>query len=846
MSSQKINVEIRIKPSTQNSIETTDTSLTIGTKTYHFHKIHLTTTQNQLFEGTKQLFDNFINGFNCTIIAYGQTGSGKTYTMGINHEDSTGIVPQALHYLFNQNIKLTCTFIEIYNEDVIDLLSDHKVPLSLRELNGDISIAGVTEMSIDTVQEGLDILHKGCMERTTKSTKMNLQSSRSHAIFTLFFTKNMNNKTSISKFSFVDLAGSERLKRTMCIGDRAKESISINSGLLSLGNVISALYKKQSHIPFRDSKLTRILQSCLNGYILMIACISSNHSDINETHNTLKYANRAASITTYQRKIEIDNSKFNIINLRKEIQKLKNENHILKERMSKCNNINIESIIKENRALKNRLESVEYIKGLKEKSEDLAQEVVKHPFVQNLINENSRLLKELSNYTNNDFKELKNETDIKREDNIIKDVKIIFENKKENTIKIQNNKEKNSCFSYDLNSSKDKDKINLNEQENFSFEKNKNILSEEKFDKEIQNLSVKKIEDNLSFKEQIIKEKEIDQNVYSFKNGIKNEQTFNNKKIRVSPDIKFENPLTNIHQTNVNKKVTFDIPIKKKNSLWTPRKEKIKLNIKLIDKQNSFPPQAMCLSNSSLIFSSNDNIIRKWTTNGIEPLFTDFNVKCFEPSDVLFYTTRMILKQFDSRSGIRPIQAYKNEVSCLKKHNYLIYTGHENGTLSCLDIRNNKVIYEKVHNGTIFSIEIIDDIVYTGSRDHSIKALKNNQINTLDPPHYDSISKLINYKNELVSVSRDCSLKRWNNSNIVKTVPNAHTTWIRSADVMDHCFVTGSVKGTLRFWDFCDNSVFCVGRYESHCKINFVNSIGKYVYVGGQREILLIESDYKT
>lgn len=389
---KNINVEIRIKPSLESSLEVTQNTLQVGTKKYHFNKIHITTTQKQLFDSSiKPLIDKFLECYNCTVLAYGQTGSGKTYTMGISHEDETGVVPNTLQYLFTKECFITCSFIEVYNEEVIDLLTEHKVPLNLREKHGDVIVAGVTEISISSSKEAIDILKKGCLERTTKSTKMNSQSSRSHAIFTIFNTVN----SVTSKFSFVDLAGSERLKRTLCTGDRAKESISINSGLLALGNVISSLYHKKVHIPFRDSKLTRILQSCLNGHVLMIACISSLHTDINETNNTLKYANRAASIEMkVKRNVEIDISKYEIIKLKKQVQILTQENQILKERIKKASHVNIEEIIKENRRLKKLIEKNDD-KDIN-RSEDLAQVIIKHPFVQNLINENEKLKNEIN------------------------------------------------------------------------------------------------------------------------------------------------------------------------------------------------------------------------------------------------------------------------------------------------------------------------------------------------------------------------------------------------------------------------------------------------------------------
>ena len=183
----------------------------------------------------------------------------------------------------------------------------------------------MTSKTVHSEEETISCLKNGAFNRTTASTNMNDQSSRSHAIFTLYIqqqrpakpsnpfhlqddpdspgpaptapTSSDDFETLTAKFHFVDLAGSERLKRTGATGDRAKEGISINCGLLSLGNVISALgdtSKKVSHVPYRDSKLTRLLQDSLGGNsrTQMIACVSPSDRDFMETLNTLKYANR--------------------------------------------------------------------------------------------------------------------------------------------------------------------------------------------------------------------------------------------------------------------------------------------------------------------------------------------------------------------------------------------------------------------------------------------------------------------------------------------------------------------------------------------------------------------------
>lgn len=235
-------------------------------------------------------------------------------------------------------------FMELYNEEIIDLLDPYnksKVYKIHEDTLGGICVSGCTTTPILGPNDALRCLQQGALARTTASTQMNAQSSRSHALFTLLIRRTRvmspeetgmdsgDLETLTSKFHFVDLAGSERLKRTGATGDRAREGISINCGLLSLGNVISALgdqSKKVSHVPYRDSKLTRLLQDSLGGnsQTLMIACISPSDRDFMETLNTLKYANRARNIKN-RVQVNQDQSSRQITTLRREIASLQME-----------------------------------------------------------------------------------------------------------------------------------------------------------------------------------------------------------------------------------------------------------------------------------------------------------------------------------------------------------------------------------------------------------------------------------------------------------------------------------------------------------------------------------------
>ncbi|KAJ1722463.1 hypothetical protein LPJ53_003103 [Coemansia erecta] len=294
-----------------------------GARTFTFDHVFSDASQPAVYAAVAPLLARFVEGYNVTVLAYGQTSSGKTYTMGtaaagpMDDEESTGVVPRALAWLFGwaqgRAVDVRVSFVEVYNDELIDLvaLTQHGgvgPPVLVRDDGrGGVRWVGVKEMPVDSAGAALALLAAGARARQTSSTQMNGQSSRSHAIYTVSLQQTRGAALHIaSKLHFVDLAGSERLKRTMAEGERKREGIKINSGLLALGNVISALAGSEqqqpgrglSHVPYRDSKLTHMLRDSLGGTALtmMIACVASDEANAAETLNTLKYAARARNI----------------------------------------------------------------------------------------------------------------------------------------------------------------------------------------------------------------------------------------------------------------------------------------------------------------------------------------------------------------------------------------------------------------------------------------------------------------------------------------------------------------------------------------------------------------------
>ncbi|XP_044733619.1 chromosome-associated kinesin KIF4-like [Chrysoperla carnea] len=277
-------------------------------------------SQEQFYnQAVKHMVCNLFKGYNVTVLAYGQTGSGKTHTMGTTYthnEEQMGVIQRAINDIFAEiatnteyNFEVTVSFMELYQELLYDLLAERPRDQSIvdirEDIHGGIRIAGLTELTVTSAKETGEYLRLGSQLRVTGATAMNTHSSRSHAIITIAIQQQNKINTEIattSKFHLVDLAGSERPKKTKATGERFREGIKINQGLLALGNVISALgdenQKLHSYISYRDSKLTRLLQDSLGGnsITLMIACVSPASYNVDETLSTLRYADRARKI----------------------------------------------------------------------------------------------------------------------------------------------------------------------------------------------------------------------------------------------------------------------------------------------------------------------------------------------------------------------------------------------------------------------------------------------------------------------------------------------------------------------------------------------------------------------
>lgn len=396
---ENVKVFIRVRPlkdnekesNSRNVIKLEQNLITLKAarieKTFQFSKIFdECSTQMDLYRSVAvPIVEKVLKGYNGTIFAYGQSGTGKTYTMigDIENADKKGIVPNIFTHIFAQisvanndiSYTVTVTFLEIYNEEVRDLLSDDPTKkLKVHEKPGlgvyVKDLLGFTVTSLDGIME---ILTRGDINRVTGATKINDVSSRSHAIFTVLIeTKDkMKNKSTYGKLNLVDLAGSERVNKTLATGDRLREAGKINLSLSVLGNVISALVDgKSTHIPYRNSKLTRLLQDSLGGNSLtaMIAAISPCFTDTEETLYTLMYADRVRHIKNHvtlniEKQSLIDTFEGKIAELKLQLEALitcGKEKKSARRKVRSCpSNEELDMIEMEKQILENKIRSIQ-------------------------------------------------------------------------------------------------------------------------------------------------------------------------------------------------------------------------------------------------------------------------------------------------------------------------------------------------------------------------------------------------------------------------------------------------------------------------------------------------------
>eukprot|EP00656_Telonema_subtile_P008814 TRINITY_DN14123_c0_g1_i1.p1 TRINITY_DN14123_c0_g1~~TRINITY_DN14123_c0_g1_i1.p1 ORF type:complete len:1043 (+),score=182.11 TRINITY_DN14123_c0_g1_i1:135-3263(+) len=373
---ENITVLVRVRPSLKSEAGTSECVVcepdgrTVTTRKgsqvhslYFDRVIDSSTPQATVFESAKCPVEAVLKGFNATIFAYGQTGTGKTYTMmGLDASSVSfdpvhmGIIPRSMQHIFehlesNQGLKYSCTcsYLELYNEKIFDLLSyePNSKGLDIRE---DRSPGGygtfvpdATHCIVRCIGDVLKLMLAGAENRTTGRTNMNEHSSRSHTVFSLVVNQTSEDEEGVQvikrgKLNLVDLAGSEKWSaHNGLVDQRIKEMASINQSLSVLGNCVAALSDDRAHVPFRDSKLTRLLQDSLGGNCktTFITTISPSVLSYDETCSTLKFADRAKHVVVHTQVNEVHNDDKAVIRrLLEDNRRLRNENQRLLQRQT--------------------------------------------------------------------------------------------------------------------------------------------------------------------------------------------------------------------------------------------------------------------------------------------------------------------------------------------------------------------------------------------------------------------------------------------------------------------------------------------------------------------------------
>ncbi|ADM12354.1 kinesin A-like protein [Encephalitozoon intestinalis ATCC 50506] len=310
-----VQVICRIRPNTAgrkgSRIEISDGALKIsmGGKehSFSFDKVlgpH--TTQECVYGEMEMILRSVLEGYRVCVFTYGQTGSGKTYTMEGN-DNNPGLIVRTLKDIYSiiEEMRtdgwvfdITCSYVEIYNEDVVDLFSEDMRKVGIVHRGGDVNMVDCISISVSNASEAIGLFQSGARRKKIGDTNCNMKSSRSHVIFILKIK--MSNKTSKEEkegvMALIDLAGSERLSVSKAEGARLKETQNINKSLSALGDVFNSILRKDGHIPFRNSKLTHLLQSFLSGNsrAIMLVNISPDAEHFNETVCSLRFADRVS------------------------------------------------------------------------------------------------------------------------------------------------------------------------------------------------------------------------------------------------------------------------------------------------------------------------------------------------------------------------------------------------------------------------------------------------------------------------------------------------------------------------------------------------------------------------
>lgn len=322
---------VRIK-STDDAPEYGKEYVKIQDKKYQADAVMYGPDQEVLFRSiASSILGRCVQGYNCSIFAYGQTGSGKTYTIQGN-EQCPGLVPRSLAYLHERYLNIKLSFIEIYNENMFDLFEPSNSVGIRDDPAAGITVDNLSILPSETLEESLSLYRQGIANRRTTATQFNENSSRSHAILTIFLEQKENHVIKKSRLCFVDLAGSEKCRENE--SERIKETCNINKSLLCLGKIVHKLSSNDRwHVSYRDSKLTFLLKDSLGGNCQLAIIGNINPDFPAETANTLQFLARSKRVTNNP-SLNYDTAQASMEELTAAMIKLEEENGALRDEVA--------------------------------------------------------------------------------------------------------------------------------------------------------------------------------------------------------------------------------------------------------------------------------------------------------------------------------------------------------------------------------------------------------------------------------------------------------------------------------------------------------------------------------
>lgn len=774
----------------------------------------------------------------------------------------TGIVPVSMCTVVGKECVRMAMF-EIYNEEVYDLLNGRE-RIILRNNRSELVI-NAHEREVRTYEQFRSVVTDAIALRITKCTRMNAGSSRSHAVIRVC--------TDRASLVFVDLAGSERTKRTGVSNDTMKEAISINTGLLALGNVINALYNKKKFVPYRDSKLTRILKPILNDntIVRMIACVSDSYQDANETMNTLEYANRAGCLrTVVKREPVVGREQGEVIRLREEIGRLRRENEWLRKELKDKTGRGICGCYEKERSTDGKTKREEQSTACtKASSAEVACSNKEESATDTMSSTSALNDRSVKTGINADVSVSTRHSPIGQGDENLKDGAIggrndtllltdtcmypmastPIRNKVTNTVltPVRRNEDAKNVhtptpirkINFDLSKNLTLD-VGQRKVRRIISHGGKSCIGDESVDVMDGTIPVRPIAT-----EDVVHGKSFSSEAFA-------DRPFPSKpvapavSILVKPVLNKPHPHGLITDKPPCNKITAKRTRQCISTTDTERTRITPLNAKRVRALNGLRRIRELAVHSSTVLSitylndglytiSSDNTLRRTVTGRTVTLKRCLFLSLLarnEHSEVL-YSTNDGLYFVDGPL----IRRYDTGITSMCYQGTYVVTGHINGQVCVCDVRMG-VLYEGVwHKGYVNAVRMHDGVIYTGSVDSTVcyaemvhGAVDDIRAQCLLPAHSSPVNLILMHEGFLFSASKEGNIRKWKNHQLIKECKGTHSSFIRAGASNAEYLYTGCKDGVVKRWSA---EMEERGNERVPCSVVCMDGTGDGVVVGG-------------